>query len=65
MVKDERPGQKVIHPRIPADIHTQVSAYAARTHRTFNGAVVALLEIALAAEQGPQTPGDPSPVHYR
>ena len=40
-----------LHLRVPRALHTDLLAYAARTHRNLTGAVVHLLETALRAEQ--------------
>lgn len=41
---------KVIHPRLPDDLHASVSAYAAANDRTMANAVIYLLRRGLEAE---------------
>ena len=41
---------RVIHPRIPDDLHRRLVEYAERTHRSLTKAVEHLLEAGLAAE---------------
>lgn len=41
---------KVIHPRLPDDLHAEIQAYASRTERSVNNAVVYLLRLGLEAE---------------
>lgn len=48
MEESNKPETRMIHPRIPVDLHRRVTDYAHTTHRTTNGAIVALLEQALA-----------------
>jgi len=52
---------KVIHPRLPDDLHAELSEYASAHDRSVNNAVVYLLRRGLEAERG--TP--PEPLHTR
>ena len=62
---------KVIHPRIPDDLHAALVEFADRTNRSLNGAVVQLLSEALDARaRGVPTPPEgtsftPAPTHTR
>jgi predicted HicB family RNase H-like nuclease len=47
MEETSPPGTKVMHLRVPAPLHAQIVEYAARSHRSQNGAAVALMESAL------------------
>ena len=46
---------KVIHPRLPDDLHTAVMAYAEASERSLNNAVVYLVRRGLEAEAQGQT----------
>lgn len=43
---------KVIHPRLPDDLHAEVEAYAKANDRSMANAVVFLLRRGLEAERG-------------
>ncbi|MBL8926307.1 MAG: hypothetical protein JNM77_08710 [Pseudonocardia sp.] len=55
---------RVIHPRLPDELHARLAAFASRTHRSLNGATVALLERALTSAEQPGRPGEPD-LHLR
>lgn len=45
--QDEQAGTKVVHLRLPAELHDRLSAFANETRRSKTGAAVVLLEDAL------------------
>lgn len=47
---------KVIHPRLPEDLHAELAAYAKANDRSLQNAVIFLLRRGLEAERGPQGP---------
>lgn len=50
---------KLVHPRLPDELHAQVKAYADEHHRSITNAVIYLIERGLQAERGiTPTPGD-------
>lgn len=53
---------KVIHPRLPDDLHAEVATYAKANERSLQNAVIFLLRRGLEAERGPQGPDD---LHHR
>lgn len=47
----KRSGGKVIHPRLPDDLHAEVAAYAQANDRSLQNAVVHLLRRGLQSEK--------------
>lgn len=56
MTERQSRGGRVIHPRLPDDLHAELAEYATAHDRTVNNAVVYLLRRGLEAERG--TPPD-------
>lgn len=51
MTENGKRTGKVLHPRIPDDLHDEIAAYAAANNRTIPNALIHLATIGLAAEQ--------------
>ena len=60
----ETPRNKLVKAYLPAELHARLTEHAQHNRRKVSSDVAYLIEQALAAEEGPQTPGT-SPVHYR
>lgn len=56
--KREREG-RVIHPRLPDELHAELTAYAKANTRSVQNAVVHLLRLALQSESAGPRMGEP------
>jgi hypothetical protein len=55
---EEKRGTKVIHPRLPDELYSELKEYAAAEHRTVNNAAVVLIKQGLADATDEQTDGE-------
>lgn len=46
-----RPVTRKLHPNVGAELYAELAAFAARTHRSLNGAVTYFIEKGLRDEQ--------------